>query len=178
LRSSTLWAIPLIALAGMFGCTKTQSPVASAETDVVSSPQDETAVRATVAEFAKTWNDHDVKAMCDLVAEDVLWIVSNGNVWRGKEEVSRAYEQIARHLAANASMHPWSLELMEVRFLAPQLAVATARMRSGQVGQEFHLRNSFVMAKRGGSWKIVHFHSTTILPIIVKNDRPDFGLPR
>jgi uncharacterized protein (TIGR02246 family) len=178
MRSFTLWAIPLIALAGMFGCTKTQSPLAIAGTDVVSSPQDETAVRATVAEFAKNWNDHDVKAMCELVAEDVLWIVSNGNVWRGKEQVCQAYEQINQHLAANASMHPWSLELMEVRFLAPQLAVATARMRSGQDGQAFHSRNSFVMAGSGGAWKIVHFHSTTILPIIVKNDRPDFGLPR
>jgi uncharacterized protein (TIGR02246 family) len=160
------------------GCTNTQSPVASAGTDVVSSLQDETAVRATVAEFAKAWNDHDVTAMCELVADDVLWIVGNGNVWRGKEEVSRAYEQVLRHLAANASMHPWTLELMEVRFLAPQIAVATARIRSGQVGQDFHVRNSFVMAMRGETWKIVHFHSTTILPMVVKNDRPDFGLPR
>ena len=63
--------------------------------------------------------------------------------------------------------------------------MATAKMKFGQglslfgqEGPEFHTRDSFVMAKRGGAWKIVHFHSTTIHPLVAKGVRPDFGVTR
>jgi uncharacterized protein (TIGR02246 family) len=171
LKTLTRLTIVLLAWAGLVGCTTTQPPNASAGTGIVLSSQDETAVRAMVAEFANTWNHDDMKGMRDLLAEDVLWILSNGNVWRGKGEVYLLYGMVD-------GKGPLSIEKMEVRSLAPQVAVATAKMKYGQKGSEFHTRDSFVMAKRGGAWKIVHFHSTVIHPDVAAHDRLDFGVTR
>ncbi len=169
MKTLTLLAVGLVAWAGLVGCTTTQPPNASAGTGVVLSPQDEAAVRATVAEFVNTWNHYDMKGLHELVTEDALWILRNGNVWRGKAEVYKFYGRVLRN--PNDML---STETMEVRSLAPQVAVATVKMKD----PDFHTRDSFVMAKRGGAWKIVHFHSTTIHPDVAKNDRPDFGVTR
>ena len=130
-------------------------------------------MRATVAEFVNTWNRHDLKGMHDLVTEDALWILRNGNVWRGKAEVYKFYGRVLR--SPNDVL---STEKMEVRSLAPQVAVATVTMKDGQEGSGFHTRDSFVMAKRGGAWKIVHYQSTTMLPGMAERDRPDFGVTK
>jgi len=182
MKTLTLLAVALVSWAGLVGCTTTQPPNASAGTGVVLSPQDEAAVRATVAEFVNTWNHHDMKGMRELVTEDVLWINFIGNIWRGKAEVYKFHDMLHR---TRTPVRPLSTEKMEVRSLAPQVAVATAKMKFGQglslfgqEGPEFHTRDSFVMAKRGGAWKIVHFHSTILHPNVAKGDRPDFGVTR
>lgn len=168
MKTLALLAVALVALGGLVSCTEIQPPNASSETGVVSSPPDEAAVRATVAAFANTWNDHDMKGMRELVAEDLLWILRNGNVWRGKKQVCESYASIHRGMSAKHPLYPLSIEKMEVRFLAPQLAVATARMRFGQESEESHTRDTFVMANRGGAWTIVHFHSTPINTTTIK----------
>ena len=170
MKTLTLLAAALVAWACLVGCTTTQ-PTASAGTGVVLSPQDEAAVRATVAEFINIWNHPDMKGMHELFTEDALWILRNGNVWRGKGEVYRFYDTFQRTPGS-----PSSADKMEVRSLAPQVAVATVKMNQG--GAEFYTRDSFVMAKRGGAWKVVHLHSTTIHPDVAKKDRPDFGVTR
>ena len=171
MQTLTLLAVGLVAWAGLVGCTTTQPPNASAGTGIVLSPQDEAAVRATVAEFVHTWNHDDMRGLHELLAQDVLWILRNGNVWRGKGEVYRFYGMVV-------GKDPLRIEKMEVRSLSPQVAVATAKMKYGQEGSEFHTRDSFVMARRGGAWRIVHFHSTVIDPTVAEHDRPDFGVTR
>ena len=175
MKTLALLAVALVAWAGLVGCTTTQRPNASAGTGVVLSTQDEAAVRATVAEFINIWNHPDMKGMHELFTEDALWIIRNGNVWRGKGEVYRFFDMFDRTPGSPSSTETMETETMEVRSLAPQVAVATAKTRWGP---ELHTRDSFVMAKRAGSWKIVHFHSTTIHPDVAKHDRPDFGVTR
>ena len=174
MKTLTLLGVTLVALAGLVGCTTTQPPNAGAGAGIVLSPQDEAAVRAMVAEFANAWNHDDMKGMRELLAEDVLWILGNGNVWRGKEEVYRFYGIYSGKGPSN----PLRIEKMEVRCLAPQVAVATAKIWHGPEISELHRLDSFVMAKSGGAWKIVHFHSTVINPDVAKHDRPDFGVTR
>ena len=173
MKTLTLLAAALVAWAGLVGCTTTQPLNASAGTGVGLSPQDEAAVRATVAEFVNIWNQPDVKVMHELFTEDALWIIRNGNVWRGKGEVYRFYDMNHGNTGS-----PLSTEKMEVRSLAPQVAVATATMKFGQEDPWLHTRDSFVMAKRGGAWKIVHYQSTEMLPGMAKRDRPDFGVTK
>jgi uncharacterized protein (TIGR02246 family) len=173
IKTLTLLAVALVAWSGLVGCTTTQPPTASAGTGVVLSPQDVAEVRAAVAEFVNIWNHDDMTGMHDLVTEDALWILRNGNVWRGKGEVYKFNDMVQRTPGS-----PWSIEKMEVRSLASQVAVATVKMKFSNQGDVFHTRDSFVMAKRAGAWKIVHYHSTTIHPDVAKSDRPDFGVTK
>ena len=176
MKTLTLFAVALVAWSGLVGCTTTQPPTASAGTGVALSPQDEAAVRATVAEFVNIWNYHDRKGMHELFTEDALWIIRNGNVWRGKGEVYSQWDITHRKTKPPLPLgEELSTEKMEVRSIAPQVAVATATMNWWP---EFYTRDSFVMAKRGGAWKIVHYQSTEMLPGMAERDRPDFGVTK
>jgi uncharacterized protein (TIGR02246 family) len=162
-------AIVLFVHASFFGCMS-QLPSASPGTVVVSLANDEEKVRATVSDFVVAWNQNDVNEMHDLVSTDALWILRNGNVWRGKAEVQKFYAMVRR-----IPTDVLEIEKLEVRSMSAQVALATARMKYNLDGTEFYTRDSFVFDKGNGSWKIAHFHSTMIEPAIVKSDRPDFG---
>jgi uncharacterized protein (TIGR02246 family) len=128
-------------------------------------PEDEAAVRGLVSEFANTWNRHDMKAMHDLDTEDVHWINVSGHHWRGKATVCKGH--VAIHRIAYAKS-PMAVEKVEVRSIAPDVAVAVATMKfappmiPGETIPEMRTRGSFVGVKRDGIWKIVHFQNTTI----------------
>ena len=156
------WAVALVGLAGLVGCTTTQPPNVSAGTGVGLSPQDEAGVRATVAEFANTWNHHDMKGMHELFTEDVYRVGIQGNIWRGKRRVCEGHD-FGNRISDDKT--PWRIEDIEVRFLAPQAAVAVAAMKigkgvnmAGQLIPDAQWRSTFVLAKRGGAWKIAHIH--------------------
>ncbi len=162
-------SIVLFAYASFFGCMS-QLPSASPGTSVVSLANDDENVQATVSQSVDAWNHNDVNKMHDLVSTDALWILRNGNVWRGKAEVKKFYAMVRR-----IPTDSLAIEKLEVRSMSAQVALATARMKYNLDGTEFHTRDSFVFDKQSGSWKIAHFHSTVIEPTIVENGRPDFG---
>lgn len=135
---------------------------------------DEAAVRAAVIEFANTWNRHDMKAMHELNTEDVEWINITGNHWRGNATVHKGHDTIHRTIFANTEM---SVEETRVRAIASGVAVAVATMMFGPVmtpyGEELRelkTRGSFVLVKRDGAWKIVHFQNTSVDAEAERND--------
>src|SRR6188508_1103687 len=127
IRTFTPLNVALVALVGLLGCKPTQRPNASAVTTTLSS-QDEAAARALVAEFANTWNRHDMKGMHELNSEDVQWINIAGHIWRGNPTVSKGHSVIHRTAYAKT---PMRVEDVEVRSVGPDVAVAVAQMWFG-----------------------------------------------
>jgi uncharacterized protein (TIGR02246 family) len=128
--------------------------------------RDDAAVRAGVAAYAETWNRHDMPAMHALNTEDVEWINVTGNHWRTNPVVYRGHDNIHRTIFAETRVR---IDSVEVRGIVPGAALAVATMMfgpvitpSGAVLPELRTRGSFVFAHRGGTWKIVHFHNTSI----------------
>ena len=137
-------------------------------------PVDESAVRAVVSEFASTWNHHDMLGMHELDLDDVEWINITGNHWRGKAAVYKGHDSLHRTIFAKTKM---SVDSAVVRVIAPDVAVAVATMTFGPVitptGQEIaeiKTRGSFTLVKRGGTWRIAHFHNTTVDAEAERND--------
>jgi uncharacterized protein (TIGR02246 family) len=170
-----LYAAVTIAMAlGLLACAKTgeigmsigpKSPALASE--------DEKRVRAVVAEFANTWNRHDMKAMHELDTDDVEWINVVGNHWRGKATVYKGHDTIHRTIAAKSEM---SVEETLIRAIAPGVAVAVATMKfspaitpSGEV-RAAKTRGTFILVKSDSGWKIAHFQNTVIDPEAEKND--------
>ena len=129
---------------------------------------EEAAIRAVVAEFAKSWNRHDMKAMHELNTNDVEWINVSGNHWRGNADVYKGHDAIHRTVFANTGM---SIEGVTVRPLTPDVAVAVTTMKfgphvspSGQKVGELKTRASFVLIQGQGAWKVSHFHNTILDP--------------
>ena len=138
------------------------------------SSADESAVRTVVSEYANTWNRHDMKGMHDLNTEDVEWINVTGNHWRGWATVYKGHDTIHRTIFAKTEM---SVEHTVIRAIAPDVAVAVATMKfgpviipSGQELRELKTRGSFILVKHDGTWKIAHFHNTSVDPEAEQND--------
>jgi uncharacterized protein (TIGR02246 family) len=162
------FAVALIASISLLGCKTKQAPNSSLPTAVALSSHDDAEVRAIVAEFANTWNRHDMSGMHELDTDDVQWINVAGIIWRGKPTVYKGHDTIHRTIYAKT---PMRIDSVEVRPIAPNVAVVVAQMwfghgliPSGIEIPEVRTRGSFVMAKRDGVWKIVHFQNTTIDP--------------
>jgi CRISPR/Cas system-associated endoribonuclease Cas2 len=80
-------------------------------------------------------------------------------------------------MTSTSGMGTLNIINIEVRSMAPQVAVGTAVLAStkgvGETDQEYPpsgQRGSFVMANRGGSWKIAQFHLSTLAPGLFKGE--------
>jgi uncharacterized protein (TIGR02246 family) len=165
-------SLPVLALVWMSavaGCA-TQQPFASAGDSTNLSAQDEAAVRATLAGLDAAWNGHDMQGLHELFADDGQWVRSSGNIWRSRDRIYSNYE-------FGPQSPPLHTENIELRPVAPQVAVAVAIMKYGEgelpsVGKipAVHLRVSVVMVKRGATWKILQLHEAGLLPVVEEND--------
>jgi uncharacterized protein (TIGR02246 family) len=138
------------------------------------STDDDVAVRAIVAEFANTWNRHDMKAMHALDTEDVEWINVTGNHWLGKAAVYKGHDTIHRTIFAKTEMGVLDTSS---RLIAPGVALVVATMTFsngitplGQVAPDLKTRGTFTLVRRDAAWKIAHFQNTTVDPIAEKDD--------
>ena len=77
----------------------------------VSGP-DEAAVRRLIADFADSWNRHDMAAMHALDTPDVEWVNVVGNDWVGVDNVRKGHANFHRVLAADMSALPPEKELV------------------------------------------------------------------
>jgi uncharacterized protein (TIGR02246 family) len=166
--------LAMLAVIALSGCTTGDS--AMVNTLPAISPDDESAVRALVNEFANTWNRHDMKAMHELDTEDVEWINVVGHHWLGKGTVYKGHAAIHKGMYAKTTM---SVESATVRSIAPAVAVAVATMHFGSSLDPLYswvlaakTRGSFTMVKRDGIWKIAHFQNTVIDPKTEHDDLP------
>ena len=166
----------MLAVTALSGCGIQDSAVASAAPAF--SAEDEAAVRVLVNEFANTWNQHDMKAMHELNTEDVEWINVVGHQWRGNPTVAKGHTAIHKGMSAQTSA---SIESATVRSIAPNVAVAVATMRFEATPNPHYpwvvsgkSRGSFTTVKNNGTWKITHFHNTSIDPKAENDDLPSF----
>lgn len=162
-----------IAVIGLIGCATTPPSSESTNRTAQFTAADESAVRAIVLEFAKTWNRHDMKAMHELNTADVEWINVTANHWRGNATVFKGHDTIHRTICAHTDM---AVDQTLVRAIAPNVAIAVATMKFGPTmnpsGQVLpgRTRGSFTMVKEGDRWKIAHFQNTIIDADAEKND--------
>ena len=170
----TLVAVSLAAFVGLAVHDTIHSAETDAQKTAALSSQDEAAVRGVVAQFAKTWNKHDMKAMHELNTDDVEWINVTANHWRGNSAVSTGHSTIHRTIFAKTDM---SVDKVLVRSIAPGVALAVATMKfspvtipTGEVLAELPTRGTFTMVKQGANCKIAHFQNTNIDAIAEKND--------
>ena len=174
MKNIILITVSLTSVASLVGCTTTHAPDTVTLSSMALTSEDEAAVREVVAEFTKSWNRHDMKAMHELNTDDVEWINVTANHWRGNAQVFKGHSTIHRTIFAKTDM---SVDRILVRLIDPRVALAVATMKfapvtipTGEVLPELRTRGTFTMVKEGGSWKIAHFQNTIIDTDAEKND--------
>ena len=148
---------------------------------------DDASIRSLVSAFANSWEHHDMDAMHAIDAEDVEWVNVTGNHWRGKTNVRRGHTNFFKTFKDEKVN--LKVDQVLVRLIAPSVAIAVTTMRfSGDnekaikmysalgtvLVEEKKTRGSFVVVKRGKSWKIVQFQNTIIDPVAEENDPVDW----
>jgi len=143
-----------------------EAPAAAAQR--MPSAPDEAAVRRLIADFADSWNRHDMAAMHALDTPDVEWVNVVGNDWIGVENVRKGHANFHRVLAADNVMH---VDEVAVHLVAPDVAIAVTKLHfngksiDGRPPEAF-TRGSWVMVKRARVWKIAYFQNTAIDPTV------------
>ena len=177
MKALALAALTFAGLAGMSGCSTTRSDGPDMAASAALSPQDDAAVRATIAALDEAWNRQDMEGLRALFTEDAVWIRTSGNTWRGRKSIFINYQ-------VTADRPSLATENIELRAVAPQVVVAVAVMKygellrsSGEVAPSFHNRASLVMVKSSEGWKICHLHKVGLVPAVEQSD-PFWGKPR
>ena len=185
------WLIGLLlglgTLATLMNTKAADSGSRTKESSRTLSAADDASIRGVVSAFANSWEHHDMDAMHALDAEDVEWVNVTGNHWRGKANVRRGHTNFFRTFENEKAN--LKVDQMHVRLISPSVAIAVTTMRfSGDnekairmytalgsvMMEEKKTRGSFVLVKRGKSWKIVQFQNTLIDPLAEENDPVDW----
>jgi uncharacterized protein (TIGR02246 family) len=129
---------------------------------------DESAIRDLVgARQQQAWNKHDAHAYAELFAEDGDVVNVMAWWWKGRAEVE---SNLTRMFAGIFRESTLTFTQVDVRFLAPDIAIAHARWRmtgahmpSGLPEPREGLQTVTVQ-KRNGKWLIAAFQNTNYVP--------------
>jgi uncharacterized protein (TIGR02246 family) len=142
---AVVFSFLLLAFQPLFGASQTFSQ------------NDEDAIRNVIEEHYKAWNQHDVKKMAELYANDGDIRTPWNQVAKNRSEIEAMYRS---ELPKNNNAHI-AYTIQSIRMIKPNIAFAeVASTISGMQTQDkshylpFHHRVVYVLVKRG-SWQIL-----------------------
>jgi uncharacterized protein (TIGR02246 family) len=152
------FAVVALVLAALFATSPSHAQTLSVA--------DEAAIRTTVKAVPEALNHKDMKAYADLFDDDADWINVVGMHWSGKANVVKAHQIYLKTLFSKGGM---TTSELSVRAITPDVAIAIVTendkggvLPDGSQAPPGSGRLTYVLAKRGGKWKIVHGHNTGI----------------
>jgi uncharacterized protein (TIGR02246 family) len=151
--------IALLAAPWAIGCARAATGAAAHS----GTAADDAAIKQVVAGFSDGWNNHDARAMCASLADDVEWVSWRGEVTHSRKEVED------QHIALFAGLYKNTRRtdtVKSVRYFTPELAsvdnywsMTGAKARDGADWPYREGYVNYMMAKRNGRWVIVAAHT-------------------
>ena len=125
--------------------------------------KDEAAIRQVVRQVQDGWNAHDSKAFAEPFAADADYVVVNGTLAKGREEIEKGHTGIFTTIYKDSRN---VATIKSVRFLRKDVAVVHIEWNlEFQVNGETkkgHAMNTMIMTKDNGKWSIAAFQNTPI----------------
>ena len=125
---------------------------------------DESAVRDVLAEYAVSWNSHDMAAFGRLFTENCDYVNIGGVHWKGVQEIVQRQAELFQTRLKTAVR---SLTGVEVRFSTPDVALVHATWDvtgssrlTGKAVPVLKEITTMVMVKTNGKWLITAFQNT------------------
>jgi len=135
---------------------------------------DEAAIRDVVqTRQQEAWNQHDAKAYAALFAEDGDLVNVVGWWWKGRKEIESKLTDAFAFVFRESTL---TITQADVRFLAPEIAVAhvrwtmTGAKTPPMIPEPREGLQTLVLQKLGGKWMIAAFQNT--------NHRPEVPFPK
>ena len=125
---------------------------------------DESAVRNVLAEYAVSWNRHDMAAFGRLFTENCDYVNIAGVHWKGVQEIVQRQAELFQNRLKTAVR---TLTGAEVRFSTPDVALVHATWDvtgssrpTGEAVPVLKEITTMVMVKTNGKWLITAFQNT------------------
>jgi uncharacterized protein (TIGR02246 family) len=125
---------------------------------------DESAVRNVLAEYAVSWNRHDMAAFGRLFTENCDYVNIVGVHWKGVQEIVQRHAELFQNRLKTAVR---TLTGAEVRFPTPDVALVNATWDvtgwsrpTGEAVPVLKEITTMVMVKTNGKWLITAFQNT------------------
>ena len=125
---------------------------------------DESAVRNLIAEYAVSWNRHDIAAFGGLFAENCDYVNIDGVCWKGMQEIVQHHAELFQNRLKTAVR---TLTGAEVRFPTPDVALVHASWDvtgwsrpTGKPVPVLKEITTMTIVKTNGKWLITSFQNT------------------
>lgn len=163
-------ALSVAALIAAFFATATiLTPAAQAQTPRTPAPAqasqdaDRAAITQLFVDWEAAWNSHDMKAFANLYHEDCIFIAWTGAKWLGRETVEKGHAEVHKTVFRNSVQRK---RIDSILFLAPDAALvhlwSTLTGDTRQPDKVVRSRNTLILTKRDGVWKIFSFQNTRL----------------
>lgn len=129
--------------------------------------EDQAAIHSVATRQADTWNRHDATAYSELFTEDCDVVNVVGWWWKGRAEVERKLTAAFSSVFRDSRL---TITDVQVRFLAPQIALAHARWTMvgaktpAGIPEPREGIQTLVLTKQAGEWLIAGFQNTHSVP--------------
>jgi|SRR5688572_2386159 len=116
---------------------------------------DSAQIIAIIHDWEISWNTHDMHAFGNLFHDDGIWILWNGEVWKGKIAIEEGHAKVHKTIFRNSIQKE---EIEEISFVGPEAAVV--RFYSTLTGDERYpekivrSRKILIITKRNNIWKV------------------------
>lgn len=132
---------------------------------------DEEAIKTAMATFAEGWNNHDMKLLASVFAEDGDFVSVMALWWRGRDEIEQNHAQA--HATVLRESHLTIIDT-QIRFLKPDVAIVHSHWEiTGQLSPEDEKlppRKGLltqVSTSQDNKWLIAALQNTEGVPSIV-----------
>lgn len=128
---------------------------------------DEDEIRSLYARLLEGWNRGDAEAFAAVFEEDASFIAFDGTRQEGRRAIRDAHVPLfEKHMKGTRLQG----EVTDIRFLAPDVAVAHATGDTIGRGKtkpspERASIQTLVAARRDGAWRLVAFHNARVRPV-------------
>ncbi len=135
-----------------------QTKTKATSQEAAQSPDDEAAIRATVAQYEKAFAAGDAAALAAQWAKDGELVDSLGRSFKGRESIEQEYGDIF----ADRPGATVKVDVQSLRFVSPDVAVETgtarAKAKDGSVGEP--VQYTAVHVKHDGKWQLANVTET------------------
>jgi len=124
---------------------------------VTQTAADSVSVRTFIEAYQRTWNTHDASALAAFFTEDADMVAGNVPASRGRQAIRDYWQD---YFAMQEPGRQLTLDVVPVRFIAPDVAVVTVTTTTGgqdAEGRELHarrFRGAWLLQRQGGDWLI------------------------